>query len=164
MQLVDFSNPRALTSHVINGTSHTISICSCSQQGRWDVSAAGHISAGDSSRPSAVRELKEELGIELRNEDELEFVTSQKACATGSTKRHGKFSDNEIQDIYVYRPSQTVPLEQFVLQEEEVEAVEYWKWAEYRDRLLNNEEEMVPRSEGYFEVFFPWLERECRKQ
>ena len=30
--------------------------------GRWDISAAGHIESGDESRPTAVRELAEELG------------------------------------------------------------------------------------------------------
>lgn len=90
----------------------------------------------------------------------LEFVTAEKASATGSTERHGKFLDNEIQDIYVYRPVGTVPLEQFTLQEEEVDEVQYWDWKEYRARLLKGDEELVPRSPGYFEQFFPWLERQ----
>lgn len=132
-------------------------------KGRWDVSAAGHISAGDSSKPSAIRELGEELGIELKDDTDLEFVTSEKASATGSTARHGEFIDNEIQDIYVYRPEETVRIEDIVLQEEEVEAVAYWQWKDYRDKLLNDDDQLVPRSRGYFETFFPWLEKEIAK-
>ncbi|XP_061981335.1 nudix hydrolase 3-like isoform X2 [Populus nigra] len=39
--------------------------CKDSWPGRWDISSAGHISAGDSSLVSAQRELQEELGISL---------------------------------------------------------------------------------------------------
>lgn len=133
-------------------------------QGRWDVSAAGHISAGDSSRPSAIRELGEELGIELDDDGELEFVTSEKASATGSTKRHGAFIDNEIQDIYVFQPKESYALSKLVLQEEEVETAEYWDWVDYRDRLLSGDEQLVPRSTGYFESFFPWLEKNIEEK
>ena len=41
--------------------------------GCYDISSAGHVQAGDEFLPSAVRELKEELGIEAREED-LEFA------------------------------------------------------------------------------------------
>lgn len=129
-------------------------------KGRWDVSAAGHISAGGSSRTTAVRELAEELGIVLEDADELEFVTSEKTSAKGWTRRHGDFEDNEIQDIYVYRPVNSVAVSDLVLQKEEVETVEYWNWREYRRRLLRRDETLVPRSAGYFDRFFPWLERE----
>ena len=40
---------------------------------RWDISAAGHIESGDESRPTAVRELAEELGVTCL-EDDLEFL------------------------------------------------------------------------------------------
>ncbi|MBN1308375.1 MAG: NUDIX domain-containing protein [Chitinispirillaceae bacterium] len=43
--------------------------------GLWDISAAGHISAGDSSRETAVRELREELGISLKS-NALRFLFS----------------------------------------------------------------------------------------
>ena len=39
---------------------------------RWDISAAGHIESGDESRPTAVRELAEELGV-ICVGDDLEF-------------------------------------------------------------------------------------------
>lgn len=130
--------------------------------GCWDVSAAGHITAGDQSRMSAVRELGEELGIMLKDEGELEFVTSERMSARGSTEKYGEFVDNEIQDIYVYRPDKAVEVDELVLQEEEVDKVEYWKWDEYKARLLAGDVALVPRSEGYFERFFPWLERKVQ--
>ncbi|KAI0562678.1 nudix hydrolase 3 [Gracilaria domingensis] len=125
--------------------------------GRWDVSAAGHISAGDDSLTSATRELEEELGISLREDEELEFLTSVKASATGKTDRHGPYVDNEIQDIYVFRPRLTFPIERMVLQSEEVEQVQYWSWKEYQERSLRNDELLVPRSVMYKQKAFPRL-------
>ncbi|CAI0420990.1 unnamed protein product [Linum tenue] len=49
--------------------------CKDSWPGQWDISSAGHISAGDSSLVSARRELQEELGISLpRDESEVSAV------------------------------------------------------------------------------------------
>jgi len=40
---------------------------------KWDVSVGGHISAGEEPLTTAVRETKEELGLEISRED-LVFV------------------------------------------------------------------------------------------
>src|SRR5689334_10976696 len=42
---------------------------------KWDISAAGHISAGQSSAIAALRETEEEIGINLLPED-LIFITT----------------------------------------------------------------------------------------
>jgi isopentenyl-diphosphate Delta-isomerase len=51
---------------IINGKKQLLlqkrSINKESYPGLWDISAAGHITAGDSIRNAAIRELKEELG------------------------------------------------------------------------------------------------------
>ena len=56
--------------------------------GFWDLSASGHILAGESAEDAAIRELKEELGIELNR---LKFV--HKISASSET-------DNEF--IYLF--------------------------------------------------------------
>ncbi|PKI38141.1 hypothetical protein CRG98_041464 [Punica granatum] len=56
--------------------------CKDSWPGQWDISSAGHISAGDSSLISAQRELEEELGIVLpKDAFELIFVFLQEWLA-----------------------------------------------------------------------------------
>lgn len=129
----------------------------CDSKERWDVSAAGHITAGDESFPSAQRELEEELGIRVTDRSDLYFAMSVKASATGYTERHGAYTDNEIQDIYVYWPMQTVGIDDMKLQLEEVERVEYWNWNDYRKRCCAGDESLVPRSAMYRQLFFPWL-------
>lgn len=49
-----------------------------SNPGCYDISSAGHISAGDEVLPSALRELSEELGIRAKQE-ELHYVASSRS-------------------------------------------------------------------------------------
>jgi len=57
----------------------------------WDISSAGHVSAGDSSLITALREAEEELGINLV-EEELEPLFTRKVQ---HVRHEGKYSDNE---------------------------------------------------------------------
>ncbi|KAJ4959224.1 hypothetical protein NE237_026335 [Protea cynaroides] len=114
--------------------------CKDSWAGLWDVSSAGHISAGDSSLMSARRELHEELGIALPDDAfELIFVFLQE-CVIND----GKFINNEFNDVYLVTTLAPIPLEAFTLQETEVSAVKYISWEEYRSLLGNEDPEYVP--------------------
>lgn len=104
------------------------------------------------------------MGLGLKASEELEFIAAIKASATGRTERHGAYIDNEIQDVYVYWPNETVPEESMVLQEDEVEKIEYWTWDEYKERCLRGDETLVPRSSMYKDIVFPWFDREFRKR
>ncbi len=102
-----------------------------SNPGCWDISSAGHISAGDEKLPAAVRELSEELGIHAEPED-LTYL--------GFTRRnvmkpfYGKqWYDNQISYIYVYRKE--VDIDTIRLQEEEVEEVRWMKLDEVAARM-----------------------------
>jgi isopentenyldiphosphate isomerase len=90
-----------------------------SNPGRWDVSAAGHIEAGQSSIDAAVRETREELGLTLENA-ELKPLFSIKHTYR---KPDGTFVDNEFSDIYLsVRPCDRSILR---LQVDEVEDVRF---------------------------------------
>lgn len=130
------------------------------------MSAAGHIEAGDESRVTAERELGEELGVTLNSPNDLQFAMSVRNSATGETQRHGKYKDNEIQDIYVYAPTADAELQadSLTLQVEEVESVEYWKWSEYCERCNSGDNDLVPRSDEYRAKFFPWLQAFIERQ
>lgn len=86
--------------------------CKDSWPGKWDISSAGHISAGDSSLVSAQRELQEELGISLpKDAFELIFIYLQE-CVIND----GKFINNEFNDVYLVTTVDPIPLEAFTLQ------------------------------------------------
>lgn len=105
--------------------------------GLWDVSCAGHISAGESAIDAAIREAGEELGIALMP-DELRYVASLREH---SVLNNGTYIDNEIHEIFIVR--RDVDLSTLRLQLEEVDDV----------RLVTREEfallEMVAHEEEY---------------
>ena len=93
-----------------------------SYPGLYDTSSAGHIPAGVEPPESALRELKEELGIS---------ATVEQLKRIGSFRTeyeevfHGEpFHDNEVITIFVY--CEPVNPEELVLQESEVEGVRYF--------------------------------------
>ena len=83
--------------------------------GLWDVSVAGHISAGEEIRYSAIREAKEELGIKLKV-TELKKIGIHK-----NISRHPEIIDCEFHHIFISRLKK--PVHKLKLQETEVEAV-----------------------------------------
>uniref|UniRef100_A0A5B7BD41 Putative nudix hydrolase 3 n=1 Tax=Davidia involucrata TaxID=16924 RepID=A0A5B7BD41_DAVIN len=114
--------------------------CKDSFPGLWDISSAGHISAGDSSLVTARRELHEELGVILpKDAFEFLFVFLQE-CVIND----GKFINNEFNDVYLVTTLAPIPLEAFTLQESEVSAVKYISFEEYKSLLAKEDPEYVP--------------------
>ena len=63
----------------------------------WDISAAGHVSAGEDSETSALREIEEEIGVRLKGADlqHLGSLTQQ------SVLNEGTHINNEHNDVYL---------------------------------------------------------------
>ncbi|KAI3792889.1 hypothetical protein L2E82_06780 [Cichorium intybus] len=125
--------------------------CKDSWPGLWDISSAGHISAGDSSLISARRELQEELGLTLPNDAfELLFVFLQQ-----SVTNNGSFINNEFDDVYLVTTVSPIPLEAFTLQESEVSDVKYIPIEEYKQALAKEDPQYVQYSlEGQYGQLF----------
>lgn len=90
--------------------------------GQYDTSSAGHIRAGDEPLPSAVREIGEELGLQVKAED---------LCPAGmfailvDARFHDKpFHDHEVAFVYVL--ARDVDETKLVLQKEEVSSVRWF--------------------------------------
>ena len=90
--------------------------------GMYDTSSAGHIPAGEEPLTSALRELREELGI-TATEKELEYAGL--FYSKYEKVFYGKpFKDNEVTTVYVY--SKPVDETKLSLQKEEVEEVAWF--------------------------------------
>lgn len=109
--------------------------------GRFDTSSAGHIQAGDEPLQSALRELKEELGIEATEKD-LKFVGT--FPIRYEMEFHEKlFKDSEIAFVYLYK--KPVEKKNLVLQKDEVEAVEWFELENlYVECMKHNQKFCVP--------------------
>jgi len=90
-----------------------------SHPGKYDISAAGHLTAGDTFIKGALREVKEELGIELEEKDLVKIGELHNE----STQHEGKYINKEYNDIYVVKKD--IPISEFIIQESEVSLVKY---------------------------------------
>ena len=80
---------------------------------------------------SAIRELKEELGIEAKPE-ELHYISVHYGAF--EAEFYGKmFRDRELSSVYVY--TEPVEIENLKLQKEEVEAVRWMDYEECRQKV-----------------------------
>jgi len=104
--------------------------------GLWDVSAAGHISAGETQIDAAIRETREELGLEIAA-SELRHVATLREQ---SVLNGGTYIDNELHEIFLVR--RDVDVSALRLQKEEVEAARLVTWAEFgaMRRVAHDEE------------------------
>jgi len=104
--------------------------------GLWDVSAAGHVSAGESAVDAAVRETFEELGLRITAND-LQFVTTlRESCVLNDNT----YYDNEFHDLFLVR--RDLDITSLKLDPEEVAEV---KWV---DDLLPDDS-FVPHAAEY---------------
>lgn len=80
----------------------------------WDVSVAGHVGAGEEIIVAAIREVKEEIGLALVEND------FEKVGVFKSVHQHGKnITDSEFHHTFISELK--VPLEKLQKQESEVE-------------------------------------------
>ena len=106
-----------------------------SNPGCYDISSAGHIPAGCGYLDSALRELKEELGIDASSE-ELELRLIRRISY--SDIFHGKlFKDNQVTRVYKMKRNY-IDIEKLNLQKEEVEEVIWMDYEECLKAVKNN--------------------------
>ncbi|XP_023642902.1 nudix hydrolase 3 [Capsella rubella] len=127
--------------------------------GLWDISSAGHITAGDPSLLSAQRELEEELGVKLPKDAFEKIFVFLQECVTNN----GKFINNEFNDVYLVTILHPIPLEAFTLQVEEVSAVKYIPYEEYRNFLAKEDPAYVPYDvNGEYGKLFDIIRQRCQ--
>ena len=104
--------------------------------GMYDTSSAGHIPAGEEPLPSALRELKEELGISAKPE-QLAFAGSFRIRY--EKEFHGRpFRDNEATWVYVY--SDPVEIDALTLQASEVDEARWFDLEEVWTEIQTSRE------------------------
>jgi isopentenyl-diphosphate delta-isomerase len=98
----------------------------------WDVSVAGHVDTGESITNGALREMKEEIGLTLSEND------LQKIGVFESFQKYGKgIVDNEFHNTFIAELK--VPLSKLKPQIEEVEALKLVSLTEFEHLLSNSE-------------------------
>lgn len=105
----------------------------------WDLSVGGHVEAGEFGRQALIREVKEELGIEI-NDSEIKYLV-------GSTSINKK--DDVINKHYneCYIITKHVDISDIKVQKEEVSEVRYFSKDEMLKRISNNYEGLTDKTD-----------------
>ncbi|NRD24237.1 NUDIX domain-containing protein [Winogradskyella litoriviva] len=98
----------------------------------WDVSVAGHIDAGETFIEAALRETKEEIGLELEPHN-LQHIG---VFLHETNYDNGNIKDNEFHQVFIAQLK--VNIEELVLQEDEVEAIKLVSLKEFETLLKNS--------------------------
>lgn len=105
----------------------------------WDIAVGGHISTKEEPITAALREIKEELGLDYKINDlkELEIVKE--------TLKYDDIYSNEF--IYTYLIYDDIDIKNIVLQKEEVSEVK-WLTKEEMHNLIKKEK-VIPHTRAY---------------
>ncbi len=114
----------------------------------WDISFAGHVGAGEDTKISVVRECKEELGIDLLEEDISYLFTQTEKLQWGDIK------SNEFVDVFLCKKNWG----KISLQAEEVAEVKIVALKDFIKMLEQKESSLFPHYDVYGKIL-PILKR-----
>ncbi len=115
--------------------------------GKWDISVAGHVSAGQTVLEAALRETEEELGLILYPEElELVFIAPREYLDT-----EHQFYDREFHHTFLCR--RDVELSTLRLQPGEVIDVTWQSLDEFYHRVEGDDRGLVGRPGEYTAMF-----------
>ncbi len=110
----------------------------------WDVSAAGHVSAGEDPLTSGLREIEEEIGLKVKKED-LEFFKIQKIKAVYKDIKNNEF-------CYVYFLKFEGDVKKLKLQDEEVQEIKFIPLKKIEEELRTDPARYLPHGNYWLEI------------
>ena len=102
--------------------------------GCYDISSAGHIPAGMDYVPSALRELREELGVTAQAEDLI--PCGLKRVTVKNEFHEHPYVDRQVCNVYLMWMDR--PAKEFVVQREEIESVMWMEYQAVRKAVTEN--------------------------
>lgn len=119
----------------------------------WDVTAGGHVLAGEFGFQAIIREAQEELGIIL-NKNEMTFLGS-----SISTNLKGDIINNHFNEYYIV--NKDLDETTLTLQKEEVSEVKWINKEEIISKIINNYDGITDK-EGCWEYlikYYDWADK-----
>ena len=111
----------------------------------WSIFIKGHVQAGEESLDACIREISEEIGIDI-DKRELNYLYTLK-----EEKRDNDYIENIFYDTFIMR--QDIDLKDIKVQEEEVSEVKYMEVSEVYDLIKNGSSDFAPNIEDYKRIF-----------
>lgn len=117
----------------------------------WDITAGGHVLAGEFGIQALIREMKEELGIDVDKNEIMYLVGST------STNIQGNIINNHFNECYIV--TKDIEISQIKLQEEEVSDIRWFSKQEILEKINNNYDGITDKTgpwnflKRYYEIF-----------
>lgn len=118
----------------------------------WDVSVAGHISAGEQPEISAIREVEEEIGLSV-SKDKLQYIGTSKKKIIHKID----LIDNELHHIYVCTVN--FDFNTLKIQVEEVSEIKIMNLERLIDEISKEKNNFVPHGKDYYSFVFGELKK-----
>ena len=118
----------------------------------WDMTAGGHVLAGEFGFEAIIREIQEELGIEI-NKNDILFIGS-----AVSTNIKGDVINRHFNEYYII--NKDVDETSLKLQSEEVSDIKWFDKEEVFRRIQNNYEGLTEKTGcwDYLFKYYDWLD------
>ena len=104
----------------------------------WDITVGGHVDSGEFGRQALIREVKEELGLEI-SDDDIKYL-----LGSTSINEQGNIVNKHFNECYVI--TKNIDISEIVLQKEEVEEVKFFSKDELLKRIDNNYEGLTDKT------------------
>lgn len=119
----------------------------------WDITAGGHVLAGEFGFQAIIREIKEELGIEV-NKDDILFIG-----ASTSVNEKGDVINKHFNEYYIV--NKDVEISELNLQTEEVSDAKWFEKEEILNKIENNYEDITDKIGcwDYLKRYYEWKEK-----
>lgn len=108
---------------------------------KWDVTVGGHVLSGEFGRDALIRECKEELGINV-SDDEIKFIVA----STSKVKMSGVIN-NHYDECYLIKKD--INIEDLKLQKEEVEEMKYFSPDKLLKMIENNYQDLTTKTSAW---------------
>lgn len=112
--------------------------------GRWDISVAGHVGAGENIELGALREIKEEIGL-LVKESDLEFWKIKKHKTVFNNLLNNEF-------FYIYFLKYDGDVNDLIIQKEELDEVRFISIDKLRGEIGNHFEKFTGVQEYWLDL------------
>lgn len=113
----------------------------------WDISVAGHISAGELPIDAAIREVEEEVGINI-TKNQLQYI----GTSTHKVLHKTDLIDYELHHVYIC--SLNFKIETLKIQQEEIAKIKMIALNKLISKVNTNNNSFVPHGNDYFTFVF----------
>jgi isopentenyldiphosphate isomerase len=118
----------------------------------WDISVAGHISAGELPINAAIREVEEEVGISIKK-NQLQYI----GASTKKIIHKPDFIDYELHHIYICRLNFNIS--ELKIQKEEVSEIKLISLNKLILAVELNNPNFVPHGKTYYDIVFSAIKK-----